>query len=96
MTEQLLNRPDVVTILQQVRRERVAEGVAARRLRDARPADRVLDRALQDGLVEVVPSVLPGHAIDIPSTNGPSSFKVVDLSPTEPMSLTSTAGQPDW
>src|SRR5215470_2126342 len=67
MTEQVLNRPDVVAILQQVRGERVAEGVAARRLGDARPADRVLNRALQNGLVQVVPSALSRHAIDINS-----------------------------
>ncbi len=36
VTEQLLDRPDVVTALEQVRRKRVAERVAAHALVDSR------------------------------------------------------------
>jgi len=63
--EQFLNRTDVMAVFQQVRGERVTEGVAARRFGDPRAPDRVLDRALQHGFVEVVPSPLSGDAIDI-------------------------------
>ena len=55
MTEQFLHRSDVVSILEQVRRKGVAEGVAADALRDPRPADRGGDRALYDGFVQVIP-----------------------------------------
>src|SRR5215510_4511795 len=65
--EQFLNRADVMAVFQQVRGERVTEGVAARRFGDPRATDRVLDRALQNGLVQVVPSALSRHAIDINS-----------------------------
>ena len=34
MTEQLLNRPDVISVLQEVGREGMAQGVAGRRLGD--------------------------------------------------------------
>lgn len=40
MAEQFLNRADVIGRLQQVRGERVAEGMATRPLRDARLPDR--------------------------------------------------------
>lgn len=54
MTEQFLHRSDVVSILEQVRRKGVAEGVADA-LRDPRQADRGGVRALYDGFVQVMP-----------------------------------------
>src|SRR5262245_40832486 len=63
--EQFLNRADIMAVFQQVRGERVTEGVAARRFGDPRATDRVLDRALQHGFVEMVPSPLSSDAVDI-------------------------------
>ena len=57
--EQFLNRADIMAVFQQVRGERVTEGVAARRFGDPRATDRVLDCALQHGFVQVVASPLP-------------------------------------
>jgi hypothetical protein len=55
MAQELLDRPDVVAILQQVGRKGVAEGVAADTLGNAGVGHRLLDRALQDRFVKVVP-----------------------------------------
>ena len=46
MTKELLNRTDIVTVLEQVSREGVTEGVAARGLEKSGPRDGVFDRAL--------------------------------------------------
>jgi hypothetical protein len=65
MTWQLLDGPDVVPVLQQVGGEGVAEGMAPCGLRDARRAYSVADGTLEDGLVEVMASLLPGLAITV-------------------------------
>jgi hypothetical protein len=54
--EQLLNGADVLAVFQQVCGERVAEGVGARPFRDPGLADGILHRALEHGLVQVVPA----------------------------------------
>jgi len=46
VTEEFLNRTDIVTVLEQVSREGVTEGVAARGLEKSGPRDGVFDRAL--------------------------------------------------
>ena len=56
--EQFLHCADVVSVLEQVRGERVPEAMARRRLRDARATDRVLHGSLKHGLVQVVASAL--------------------------------------
>ena len=55
--QQLRDRPDVVAVLEQVRRERVSQGAGARALGEPGVSDRGLDGALEDRLVEVMPTV---------------------------------------
>ena len=54
MTEQLLNRANIISVLQKVRRERVAERMTARRLGDARPQTGRMKCLLQYGLMKVM------------------------------------------
>jgi len=56
--EQLLRGADVGAGLQKMRRERMAQGVAACPLGDAGVRYGSLHRALEDALVDVVPPVL--------------------------------------
>ena len=58
MSEEGLDRSDVVAVLEEVRRERMPEGVAGRGLRGACGADGGTDCSLHDGLVQVVAAVL--------------------------------------
>lgn len=55
MAEQLLDCPDVVTGLKEVRGERMPECVAPGMLDHTGPADRILDGSLQNRLVNVMP-----------------------------------------
>jgi hypothetical protein len=68
--EELLHGADVVAVFQQVGGEGVAEGVGAGALGDAGMPDRVSDRPLKDGLMEVVTAVLAGRPIDVDSCGG--------------------------
>jgi hypothetical protein len=70
VAEQLLHGPDVVAVLQEVCGERVPESVAGRALRDPGRADRVMDRALDHGLVQVMAPALAGLAIDVDAGGG--------------------------
>lgn len=64
VTLQLLNGADVVTGLEQMGGERMAECMARRRFGDARRAHRLLHRPLQHFLVEVMAPLLPGISIN--------------------------------
>ena len=70
VAQQLLDRPDVGTVLQQMGGEGVAEGVAAGALGDARTAYRGLHRALQDGFVQVMPAALARLAVQVGTRGG--------------------------
>ena len=65
MTEQLLDCPDVVIVLEQMGGERLAKGMARGGLGDARGTDRVLHRALENGFVEVVAATLARDVVHI-------------------------------
>jgi len=65
VAEQLLDGPDVVTLLEQVGGKRVTEGVARGRLGNPGTADRILHGALEDGFVEMVAAALAREAIHI-------------------------------
>ena len=65
MSEQLLHRTDVVPVLQQVGGERMPEGVRGRAPDDPGPARGVLDRPLEDGLVQMMPAELAGEAVAV-------------------------------
>ena len=65
MTKQFLDRPDVVPILEEVRREGVAECMAGGRLADLRPPCRFPHGLLQYRLVQVMPPSLPGFPVDV-------------------------------
>lgn len=65
VSKEFLDGPDVAAIFEQVGREGVAKRAGRGPLGDARPADRVLDDALEDGLVEVMPVPLPGDAVTV-------------------------------
>ena len=56
VSEEFLNRPNVVARFQQVGRERVAQGMGTDLLIDAGRLRRQLDGALQSVLVEMVPT----------------------------------------
>jgi hypothetical protein len=58
VTEQFLDGANVVAVFEKMRRERVTKGVAARVLRDVRRAQRAAHRALYDGFVKMMSSVL--------------------------------------
>ena len=54
MPQELLHGPDVVAVLEQVGGKRVPKGMAAHALRDPGAPNRVCDRALHDGFVNVI------------------------------------------
>src|SRR5688572_8190862 len=65
VTEQFLDRANIVAVFEKMRRERVAKGVTARVLRDVRRTQRAAHRALYDGFVEMMSSVLSGERVDV-------------------------------
>ena len=70
MAEQLLNGADVVTVFEQVSGERVAERVAAGGLADFGLTESLLDRALDDGLVQMMAATLAADAVHIMTRGG--------------------------
>jgi len=54
VTQELLDRPNIIAIFDQVGGERVPERVAARRPRDSDVAHRLLHGSLHHGLVQVM------------------------------------------
>ena len=70
MPEQLLDCPDVVASLEQVRRTRVPERVTRRRPRNPRRPRSLLDRPLEDGFVQVMPPPLAGLRVDVEPGGG--------------------------
>ena len=58
VTQQLLNRPSIIPVLQQVGCKGVAQRMAACWLGDPGFQSGCLEGALQDGLVQVVPALL--------------------------------------
>jgi hypothetical protein len=65
VTEELLDGPDVVVILEQVGREGVSEGVARGELGNARGMDGVLHGALENGFVEVMAATLASETVHV-------------------------------
>jgi len=55
VSEQFLDRANIVPIFEQVRREGVAQGMAARVLGEPGFATGFFDRFLEDGFMEMVP-----------------------------------------
>jgi hypothetical protein len=76
--EQRLNRANVVAVFQEMSREGMAEGMAGRRLGDPGGPNRIVYRALEDGLVEMVPAPLSCHSVHVGPRRGedplPSPF----------------------
>jgi len=70
VAQELLDRADVVTALQQVRRERMAQGVGARHFGDPSSANRRAHGALDDSFVQMVTAALAGLAIDVGAGGG--------------------------
>lgn len=68
--QEFLNRPDIVTVLQQVRRKRVTKRVAPRRLRYPGAPDSLLDRPLQDGFVKVMSASHPPPRVSAEPRSG--------------------------
>jgi len=56
--DQLLNRADVATVLEQMRRERVPQGVTSGALGETESQHGGAEGVLDDGLVQVVPAPL--------------------------------------
>src|SRR5206468_7829144 len=65
VTEELLDGPDVVVILEQVGREGVSESVARGELGNARGTDGVLHGALANGFVEMMAATLAGETVHV-------------------------------
>jgi hypothetical protein len=65
MAQELLNRADIVTDLEQVGRKGVPQGVTMRRLGNTTRADGLPKCSLDDGLVEVVSPTLADDRVDI-------------------------------
>lgn len=63
VAEQFLHRANIVTVLQQVGREGVAQGMAPRMRGEPSLATGFFDCFLQDGFVEVMPTDLAGAGI---------------------------------
>ena len=100
MTEQLLDRADVVTVLKQVGRERVPKGMAAGVLRDPGTKHGLPDSALKDGFVQMVPPPQPAFGIEVDARRGehplPGPFAAgVRILPTERMRQRHPAGIAD-
>ena len=70
MTHEFLNSSDVVAIFEQVRCERVPEGMACHPLRDSRAMTRLGDGAPKDGLVQMMPPNLAGRAFFVGASCG--------------------------
>jgi hypothetical protein len=64
MPQEFLHGTDVMVVLQEVGRERMTQGMRTGPLRNAGLRHRVLDLALEDGLVQVMTPSLPGGAVD--------------------------------
>ena len=65
VAKELLDRPDVVAIFQQMGGERVAKRVTAYRFGDTRAQGRRLHRALKNRLVKVMAAALAGQPVDV-------------------------------
>jgi hypothetical protein len=65
MTQQLLDGPDVVAVLEEMGGERVAECVTGRGLWNGGPSYGLVDCPLEHGLVKMVPAPLSGDSIDM-------------------------------
>ena len=65
VSQQLLDRPDVVSVLEQMGGERVAECVAGDTFFDARQIRRFFDSALKNGFVQMVTTSNSGFGIQI-------------------------------
>jgi hypothetical protein len=70
VAEELLDGADVVVVLEQVGREGVSEGVARGELGNARGADGVLHRALENGFVEMMAATLAGEPVHVEPCGG--------------------------
>ena len=70
MPQQLLNCPDVVPVLEEVRCKRVTKGMTGRGLGDPGFESGFFDSPLDHGFVKVVPPFLSGASIDEMSGGG--------------------------
>ena len=66
VAKQLLDRPNIVPLREQMGRERVTKGVAAHGPGDPGVEHRLADGALDDRLVQMMPPFDPGPRIDAP------------------------------
>ena len=65
VAEKLLDGPDIPVILEQVSREGVTQRVSGRAHRDPCTPHGVLDGPLHDRLVQMMPSPLACHSVDV-------------------------------
>ena len=70
MPEKFLNRADIVTIFEKLRRETVPEGVGGSMFRDSRRLDCFLDRFLNHRLIDVVAALHAGVPVKVLATCG--------------------------
>ena len=70
MAQQLLDRPNIIPVLQQVGRKGVAKRMAACRFGDPCFQSGFLEAPLQDGFVQVVPALFAGDAVGVVACGG--------------------------
>jgi len=70
MSEQFLHGADVVAVLEQMGGERMSQRVRSGALGDPDPARGVLDRSLQDRLVQVMPAEMASQPVAIEARGG--------------------------
>jgi len=70
VTEQLLDCPDVVAVLQQVGGKGMPKRMTRGRLEDSRLESGLFKRFLLDRLMEMMPVLLPGEPVEIEDSAG--------------------------
>lgn len=101
MAQQLLDRPDVVAILQKMRSERVPQGVTPRVLVDAHRPHRPFHRPLHRRLIEMMPPLDPAPRVYRQPRRGKQilpaelrrGVRVLSLQSVRQPDLTRTRGQ---
>ena len=70
MAQQLLDGADVVAVFKQMGGEGMAKTMAARGFCDARPNSGILERALEDGFVQMVPAPFAREPVGVMAGRG--------------------------
>jgi hypothetical protein len=95
VTEQFLDRPDIITGFKEVRGERMPERVAPGMLDHTSPADGLLDGSLKDRLMKMVAPFFPGFRVLPPVLLGKDRTETSMAGEDFPLPWVVTASRPD-